>query len=320
MMRIYNLTITLLIALFLLVGCNGDKKKFFEEERYEKMLYIVSDNDNIHNLVYDLDGSDHNIRNISIACSGTNPTTEVATLTLKEDIALFDKYNYVNFVEDESRFAIKMSQEDYTIESNTVTYPIGAQNTLVPVKIEMEVLEKLNPDKTYLIPMAIESSSPYITVKKKESGLMRIQRKNKYGNTAVPINYNVTGYEGSGYFVITKTLAPLTKNRVRMFIGTKKLPAEVEKQPEFILNSSVVIEIADDNTLTVKPYDSTIMQVETLDHEVVHPGDQAYSLYSNRLDTKMTTFYVYYKYSLDGGSSWEEIREAIRLPIISAED
>lgn len=319
-MRTYNLTVTLLITLLLLVGCNGDKKKFFEEERYEKMLYIVSDNDNIHELVYDLDGGDNHIRNISLACSGTNPTTEEATLTLREDLAIFDKYNYVNFVEDESRFAIKMPQEDYTIESNTVTYQVGALNTLVPVKIEMETLEKLNPDKTYLIPIAIESSFPYPTVKKKESGLMRIQRKNKYGNTAVPVDYNTSGYEGFGYFTITKTLVPLTKNKVRMFIGTKRLPAKVEEQPEFIPVSSVIIEVADDNTLTVKPYDSTQMKVETLDHKVEYPGDQSYALYNNRFESKTTTFCVFYKYSLDEGSSWTEVREAIRLPIKNAED
>lgn len=61
------------------------------------MVYIVSDNNNIHNLVYDLDGKDGNIRNLSIACSGTNPTEEPVTISLTEDTVLLDEYNYTNF-------------------------------------------------------------------------------------------------------------------------------------------------------------------------------------------------------------------------------
>ena len=66
-MKTYSISIlSLLLALLFLAGCS-DRKKFFEDERYEKMVYIVSDNNNIHNLVYDLDGKDGNIRNLSIA-------------------------------------------------------------------------------------------------------------------------------------------------------------------------------------------------------------------------------------------------------------
>ena len=54
-MKTYKISIlSLLLALLFLAGCS-DRKKFFEDERYEKMVYIVSDNNNIHNLVYDLD-------------------------------------------------------------------------------------------------------------------------------------------------------------------------------------------------------------------------------------------------------------------------
>ena len=87
-MKTYKISIlSLLLALLFLAGCS-DRKKFFEDERYEKMVYIVSDNNNIHNLVYDLDGKDGNIRNLSIACSGTNPTEEPVTISLTEDTVL----------------------------------------------------------------------------------------------------------------------------------------------------------------------------------------------------------------------------------------
>ena len=83
-MKTYKISIlSLLLALLFLAGCS-DRKKFFEDERYEKMVYIVSDNNNIHNLVYDLDGKDGNIRNLSIACSGTNPTEEPVTISLQK--------------------------------------------------------------------------------------------------------------------------------------------------------------------------------------------------------------------------------------------
>lgn len=60
-MKTYKISIlSLLLALLFLAGCS-DRKKFFEDERYEKMVYIVSDNNNIHNLIYDLDGYRNNV-------------------------------------------------------------------------------------------------------------------------------------------------------------------------------------------------------------------------------------------------------------------
>lgn len=316
-MRTYKISITSLLVLLFLVGCSNDRKKFFEDERYEKMVYIVSDDKNIHDLIYDLDGNDNNTRNLSIACSGTNPTTEPISLTLTEDNVLLDEYNYTNFIEDYSRYAIKMEPEDYTIASSTVTYPAGEPYTLVPIKIDISVIESLDPDRTYFIPVAIESAT-YPIVKKKGNALLQVQKKNKYTSTAEPVSYNASGYEDNGYFVITKTLIPLTKNQIRVNIGTKRLPAEPEDQPDFIKKNTVIIEIADDNTLTVKPYNSEEMTVETLDINELHPGDGAYALYNNRLDPATTTFCVYYRYKLKTGG-WTEVREAIRLPIITIE-
>lgn len=129
-MKTYKISIVSILILLVLAGCS-DRKKYFEDERYEKMVYIVSDKDNIHNLVYDLDGKDNNIRYLSIACSGTNPTEEEATITLTEDTVLLDEYNYTNFVEDKSRYAIKMNAEDFKIESNNIKYSIGQPYTLV---------------------------------------------------------------------------------------------------------------------------------------------------------------------------------------------
>ena len=317
-MKTYKISIlSLLLALLFLAGCS-DRKKFFEDERYEKMVYIVSDNNNIHNLVYDLDGKDGNIRNLSIACSGTNPTEEPVTKSLTEDTVLLDEYNYTNFIEDYSRYALKMDPKDYAIESSTVTYPTGEPYTLVPIKIDISVIESLDPDKIYFIPIAIADATPYPIVKKKGNALLQIQKKNKYTSSAEPASYNASGYEGSGYFVITKTMVPLTKNRVRINIGTKRLPAEPENQPDFIKKNTIVIEVADDNSLTVEPYDPEEMEVETVDVKVAHPGDNAYALYNNRLDPTTTTFCVCYKYRLKTGS-WTEVREAIRLPVIVIE-
>lgn len=317
-MKTYKISIVSILILLFLAGCS-ERKKFFEDERYEKMVYIVSDNNNIHNLIYDLDGKDNNIRYLSIACSGTNPTEEEATITLMEDTVLLDQYNYTNFVEDESRYALKMDAQDFKIESYTIKYPIGQPYALVPINIDISIIESMDPDKTYFIPIAIKDATPFPIVKKKGNALLQIHKKNKYSNTAEPVSYNASGYEGNGYFLIAKTMVPLTKNQVRVNIGTKRLPAEPEDQPEFIRKNTVIIEVADDNSLTVKPYDPEEMEVVTLDVKTEHPDDGAYALYNNQLDSETTTFSVYYKYKLKASSSWTEMREVIRLPIIVIE-
>lgn len=157
------------------------------------MVYIVSDNNNIHNLVYDLDGKDGNIRNLSIACSGTNPTEEPVTISLTEDTVLLDEYNYTNFIEDYSRYALKMDPKDYAIESSTVTYPTGEPYTLVPIKIDISVIESLDPDKIYFIPIAIADATPYPIVKRKEMHYYRYKRKT---NIPVPQNLQAIMHQG----------------------------------------------------------------------------------------------------------------------------
>lgn len=194
----------------------------------------------------------------------------------------------------------------------------GVDPVVARINIDISVIESLDPDKIYFIPIAIADATPYPIVKKKGNALLQIQKKNKYTSSAEPASYNASGYEGSGYFVITKTMVPLTKNRVRINIGTKRLPAEPENQPDFIKKNTIVIEVADDNSLTVEPYDPEEMEVETVDVKVAHPGDNAYALYNNRLDPTTTTFCVCYKYRLKTGS-WTEVREAIRLPVIVIE-
>ena len=58
-----------------------------------------------------------------------------------------------------------MDPKDYAIESSTVTYPTGEPYTLVPIKIDISVIESLDPDKIYFIPIAIADATPYPIVK-----------------------------------------------------------------------------------------------------------------------------------------------------------
>ena len=61
-MKTYKIIIlSMIVDIVVLAGCS-DRKKFFEDERYEKMVYNFSENNYILNLVYDLDVKDGLLR------------------------------------------------------------------------------------------------------------------------------------------------------------------------------------------------------------------------------------------------------------------
>lgn len=67
-----------------LVACsNGDE--FFKDERYKKMIYAISDNEQIFHAEFELNNEEDIIGVQPFAVSGTNPIDQDVHLTIEKD-------------------------------------------------------------------------------------------------------------------------------------------------------------------------------------------------------------------------------------------
>ena len=68
---------------------NGDE--FFAVERYEKMIYIISDkSNNIFDAEYELTGEDISMKTLPLAVSGSNPIDSDVHVMLEHDPEILD--------------------------------------------------------------------------------------------------------------------------------------------------------------------------------------------------------------------------------------
>ena len=91
-----------LVGGLLMIGCDEDA--MFKEELYDKYVYIVSNEEQIHNLLFSLN-KDKDVCTVSVAYSGTQKVDDDVQVTLEKDKEILGKYNYSNFDIDEERYA-----------------------------------------------------------------------------------------------------------------------------------------------------------------------------------------------------------------------
>lgn len=65
----------------LMIGCDEDA--MFREELYDKYIYIVSNEEQIHNLLFSLN-KDKDMCTVSVACSGTQKIDNDVQVTLEK--------------------------------------------------------------------------------------------------------------------------------------------------------------------------------------------------------------------------------------------
>lgn len=308
------------LAMVLLLGfCSCNDNKMFEDEMYKKVFALVSsDNYNILTIEHDLDEPEIT-GYVSVSCGGTNPTEKDIRITLKEDLALFNRYNRNNF-ENESDFALLVPRDKYTIENFTFTLPAGEKNTKLPIKIRPE---GLSPDSTYFISLKVDNYSDYEVNQNKADMLYRVAIKNYWALQLTPINYRLTGnYQGSN-IIGNKRLFPLTYNQTRLNVGNFiNFTADTAK----INKESIIIEVEKElgekirkgtkYNVTVKPYKwITVLPIETPDPEypnIFFIEDDGYRTYK--------TFRLHYRYQLSGDDTIYEMKEELRLEFVYQEE
>ena len=319
-----------IIISFGIISCNEYDK--FEEEMYEKNIYIVStSNFNIFDLECDL-SADNSLYHISVSASGTQKIDQDVKVTFTKDTSLLKAYNYSNFDAFETdKFAQELPTEKYTIPSSELTLKANNDKVyeLYPIVIETADIFYLPPDSVYFIPLMIDKVSAYNINESKRNVLVRILPKNPFARTKETTMYALKGFKGANTdFPIhqqieksNKIVQPLTSNSVKMNVGVED--TEVDKaNATTVARISMVVTIHENSTLSIAPYDAAagLLEVEMLPR----PEDDPDFLYANRYEAMEDPYIperinqrllMYYRYrtrttNTANWSAWSYIRES----------
>jgi hypothetical protein len=286
-------------------GCNTDS--IYQEEQYKTLVYLLSGSDNVFATSYTLN-EDEPVRYVSIGCGGSNSNEQDITVTLEPYTEMLDKYNSLNY-NYQSEYAKLLPADRYEIESYSVTLPAKSNYHYARLPIKVRPLG-LSPDSLYFIPLRIKSVSRYDVNEEKRDVLFRVAIENDYAEQLVPTYYVKSGLMTNPITVLsgTKLVQPLEKDKVRMFVGNEIYGSTTTV--EDIERLSIVVQINEDNSLTITPYGS--MEVEMLDNV------NGYNRYVPDLvqgTSKQRVFYLNYRFRLKQSngtySGWREVEERL---------
>lgn len=293
------------IVVFGFSGCNTDS--IYQEEQYKTLVYLLSGSDNVFATSYTLN-EDEPVRYVSIGCGGSNSNEQDITVTLEPYTEMLDKYNSLNY-DYQSEYAKLLPADRYEIESYSVTLPAKSNYHYARLPIKVRPLG-LSPDSLYFIPLRIKSVSRYDVNEEKRDVLFRVAIENDYAEQLVPTYYVKSGSMTDPITVLsgTKLVQPLEKDKVRMFVGNEIYGSTTTV--EDIERLSIVVQINEDNSLTITPYGS--MEVEMLDNV------NGYNRYVPDLvqgTSKQRVFYLNYRFRLKQSngtySGWREVEERL---------
>ncbi|MDD3561964.1 BT_3987 domain-containing protein [Petrimonas mucosa] len=293
------------IVVFGFSGCNTDS--IYQEEQYKTLVYLLSGSDNVFATSYTLN-EDEPVRYVSIGCGGSNSNEQDITVTLEPYTEMLDKYNSLNY-NYQSEYAKLLPADRYEIESYSVTLPAKSNYHYARLPIKVRPLG-LSPDSLYFIPLRIKSVSRYDVNEEKRDVLFRVAIENDYAEQLVPTYYVKSGSMTNPITVLsgTKLVQPLEKDKVRMFVGNEIYGSTTTV--EDIERLSIVVQINEDNSLTITPYGS--MEVEMLDNV------NGYNRYVPDLvqgTSKQRVFYLNYRFRLKQSngtySGWREVEERL---------
>jgi hypothetical protein len=229
---------------------------------YEKIVYILTKEDNkVFSEIHSLDG-EYSLGHISILVSGSNPIDAPISVTLEYDNAAMEAYNEKMFGVETEKFIDPLNPAFYEIASMTVNIDpsLTPPHALLPIKVKPE---GLSPDSTYFIPLKVKSTSSDSINANHNSVLYQVYIKNQYADQKERTIYSMRGEkteEGkTPYAILTnKTVLPLTKNKIRTTIDQ----VTFEANTDVINKSCMVIEINPDYTLDITPFNPDYLDIQ----------------------------------------------------------
>lgn len=282
-----------------MVSCNDDA--IFEKEMYKNEVALISsDYHNTFQEVVHLTGEEI-IGYIAASVGGTHAPEKDMVIGLEEDPAPLALYNYSLYDADESLYARQLHPDKYEIADPRIQINAGERTGKSMIKLNPD---GLSPDSSYFISLRATDISGVELNPKKSTILYQIVLENNYASQAKSSLYTMTGMMDGMVTAANKQLFPLTHNSVRMIAGNETFVSTVEA----LEMNSVILEVAEDSTVTIKPYGS--IQVTQLDGDPKYPNmflvEEAYG-------QKTNVFLLSYEYTI--GTVTKVMKERVEMQV-----
>ncbi|MDR0845012.1 MAG: DUF4361 domain-containing protein [Tannerella sp.] len=276
----------------------------YEKELYKQVISLIcSDSYNVLEDTQDLTDGEI-VSYISVSCGGTGTVATDVRISIIEDEEKLEDYNWAKYDADRTQYAKRLPSWRYKIEDNHIYIPKGERFGKMKITFNPN---GLSPDTAYFLPLAIGSVSAYEINPAKNNVLYRVMIKNFYAEQSASYTlYTVNGFKNETAIAISKQMQPLSRNKVRMMAGDIEFKASI---PAFEDNA-VVLEVANDNSVTIKPYktDGTLA-VTQLNDDPDYPN--AFRIITD-WGKKYKKFYLHYKYKA-GSAAEVEMKEELSL-------
>lgn len=283
-----------------LVSCNDDE--IFEKEMYKNEVALISsDYYNTFQEVVKLTSEEEVIGYVAASVGGTNAPSKDMVIGLEEDAEPLGLYNYSLYDADSALYAKLLPKDKYEITEYQIKVNAGERAGKTMIRLRPD---GLSPDSTYFLSLRATDISGVELNPKKSTILYQVLLENDYASQAENSLYTMTGMINGMVTAANKELFPLSYNSVRMVAGNETF---VSKESA-IKETSIILEVAEDNSVTIKPYGS--IQVTQLDDDDKYPNVFMVEDYYGQ---KTNVFLLAYEYTI--GDVTKEMKERVEMQI-----
>ena len=283
----------------LLASCKDNE--LFEKEMYKNEVALISSDDhNTFEEVVSLTGEEVT-GYIAASVGGTHAPDQDLLIELQEDAEPLDAYNWALFDADESLYAKLLPKDRYEIAEYKIRIPAGERTGRTMIKLRPD---GLSPDSTYFIGLKGQGAAGVELNPEKNTILYQVIIKNDYTTVDQDTYYEMTGTRDGLATAANKKMFPISRNSVRVVAGTEAFESNVED----INRTAIIIEVNEDNTLSIKPYKDIV--VNQLDHDPRYSNTfHVESIYGRTYNV----FLLSYSYTIDGVT--KVMKEELRMEI-----
>lgn len=205
---LFPLFLTILIA-----GCNVESP--IEKDQYPQKVYIVGAKDQIVNRDLDI-GKTQDTISISVAVSGSLPSSQDVTVDIKEVPEAITNYDSKNLSTEEVQYR-QLNKTLYGFLLDHLTIKAGSVYNTYPIYIKPATL---HCDSLYMLAFQLNSTSAYNLTKDDTVALVKINLMNKYSGLYYvdAVLKNTTNPSDSLVYKMSRTLAATDNGTtVRMY-------------------------------------------------------------------------------------------------------
>lgn len=323
--------IILCAAAGLLTACD---KYDFDQEQYRNDISLLSNSSLIYDRqVADLE-KDENTIYVVATVSGSQPSSASHHVVLLESDSLFKAYNKSNFDIEEQYFAKMLPEECYEFPYMEMDIKQGESKAMFPVHLKN--LDRLSPDSTYFLDYRLDWDRMPNCNRAKSHVLLRIYKENYYATTKEATYYNYTSStivipnaDGSSEVrrpTSANRVFPIGANTVRLMAGDEDL-GDYKKARATIVSKSIILEMGEQipenpqaRSLTIRPHnrveDVDVEPVDVVQMTPIGEYDNTFLLNVIRTPDGRATYYkefrLHYKYRLNAGSPYREVKAKLR--------